>query len=136
RGLLDRGRAGVTAAVDGIDGRSIIDPSRETIRDYEARRDATPRERRGLALLRKLPATPRDGVQITLEGNLELPIELQQALANGAMGLGLVRSEFLYMNRDDLPGEEEQYAVFSALVRGMDGKPVTVRTFDLGGENT
>ena len=50
------------------------------------------------------------------------------------MGLGLVRSEFLYMNRDDLPGEEEQYAVFSALVRGMDGKPVTVRTFDLGGE--
>jgi phosphotransferase system enzyme I (PtsI) len=63
-----------------------------------------------------------------------LPIELQQALANGAMGLGLVRSEFLYMNRDDLPGEEEQYAVFSALVRGMDGKPVTVRTFDLGGE--
>ena len=63
-----------------------------------------------------------------------MPIELEQALANGAMGLGLVRSEFLYMNRDDLPGEEEQYAVFSALVRGMDGKPVTVRTFDLGGE--
>ena len=50
------------------------------------------------------------------------------------MGLGLVRSEFLYMNRDDLPDEDEQYAVFSALVRGMEGKPVTVRTFDLGGE--
>jgi len=76
----------------------------------------------------------RDEVEITLEANLELPIELQQALANGAMGLGLVRSEFLYMSRDDLPDEEEQYAIFSALVRGMDGKPVTVRTFDLGGE--
>ena len=76
----------------------------------------------------------RDGVEITLEANLELPVELPQALANGAMGLGLVRSEFLYMNRDDLPGEDEQYAVFSALVRGMEGKPVTVRTFDLGGE--
>src|SRR5436190_6003910 len=133
-GLLDRAQAGVTAVIDGIDGCVIIDPSAETIRDYEARRDAVARERRGLARLRKLPAITRDGVEITLEGNLELPIELQQALANGAMGLGLVRSEFLYMNRDDLPGEEEQYAVFSALVRGMDGKPVTVRTFDLGSE--
>src|SRR5689334_628113 len=133
-GLLDRGRAGVTAVIDGIDGCVIIDPSAETIREYEARRDAVARERRGLARLRRLPAITRDGVEITLEGNLELPIELQQALANGAMGLGLVRSEFLYMNRDDLPGEEEQYAVFSALVRGMDGKPVTVRTFDLGSE--
>jgi phosphoenolpyruvate-protein phosphotransferase (PTS system enzyme I) len=133
-GLLDRAQAGVTVVIDGIDGCVIIEPSDETIRDYEARRDAVARERRGLARLRKLPAITRDGVEITLEGNLELPIELQQALANGAMGLGLVRSEFLYMNRDDLPGEEEQYAVFSALVRGMDGKPVTVRTFDLGGD--
>jgi phosphotransferase system enzyme I (PtsI) len=132
--LLHRTRAGVTAVIDGIDGCVIIDPSVETIRDYEARRDAVARERRGLARLRRLPAVTRDGVEITLEGNLELPIELQQARANGAMGLGLVRSEFLYMNRDDLPGEDEQYAVFSALVRGMDGKPVTVRTFDLGGD--
>ncbi len=133
-GLLERARAGVTAVIDGIDGCVIIDPSDETIREYEARRDAVARERRSLARLRRLPAITRDGVEITLEGNLELPIELAQALSNGAMGLGLVRSEFLYMNRDDLPGEEEQYAVFSALVRGMDGKPVTVRTFDLGGE--
>ncbi|TMJ62447.1 MAG: phosphoenolpyruvate--protein phosphotransferase, partial [Alphaproteobacteria bacterium] len=133
-GLLDRARAGVTAVIDGIEGCVIIDPSAETIREYEARRVAVARERRGLARLRRLPAVTRDGVEITLEGNLELPIELQQAVANGAMGLGLVRSEFLYMNRDDLPGEDEQYAVFSALVRGMDGKPVTVRTFDLGGD--
>ena len=120
--------------IDGIDGYVIIDPSAETIREYEARRVAVARERRGLARLRRLPAVTRDGVEITLEGNLELPIELQQAVANGAMGLGLVRSEFLYMNRDDLPGEDEQYAVFSALVRGMDGKPVTVRTFDVDEE--
>ena len=133
-GLLDRARAGVTTVIDGVDGCVIIDPCAETIREYEARGDALARERRGLARLRRLPAVTRDGVEITLEANLELPIELQQALTNGAMGLGLVRSEFLYMNRDDLPGEEEQYAVFSALVRGMDGKPVTVRTFDLGGD--
>src|SRR5207244_3520527 len=92
------------------------------------------REWRDLAGLRQLPAVTRDGVEITLEANLELPVELPQALANGAMGLGLVRSEFLYMNRDDLPSEDEQYAIFSALVRGMEGRPVTVRTFDLGRE--
>jgi phosphotransferase system enzyme I (PtsI) len=133
-GLLARARDCGIVVIDGTDGCVIVDPSAETIQEYEARRDAFARERRHLSRLRNLPAVTRDGVEITLEANLELPIELQQALANGARGLGLVRSEFLYMNRDDLPGEEEQYAIFSALVRGMDGRPVTVRTFDLGGE--
>jgi phosphotransferase system enzyme I (PtsI) len=132
--LLEHVQAGDTVVIDGTDGCVIIDPSAETVREYEGRRDVLARERRGLGRLRRLPAVTRDGVEITLDANLELPIELEQALGNGAMGLGLVRSEFLYMNRDDLPGEEEQYAVFSALVRGMNGKPVTVRTFDLGGE--
>jgi phosphotransferase system enzyme I (PtsI) len=133
-GLLDHAQPGDSVVIDGTEGSVIIGPSPETVREYEARRDAQARERRGFARLRKLPALTRDGIDITLEANLELPIELELALANGAMGLGLVRSEFLYMNRDDLPGEEEQYAVYSALVRGMEGKPVTVRTFDLGGE--
>src|SRR5215472_14998050 len=133
-GLIKQARADDTVVVDGTEGTVIIDPCAETIAEYEARRDAFERERRYLARLRKLPAVTRDGVEITLEANLELPVELPHALANGAMGLGLVRSEFLYMNRDDLPGEDEQYAVFSALVRGMEGRPVTVRTLDLGGE--
>src|SRR5271167_2404385 len=133
-GLLDHARADDTVVIDGGEGIVIIDPCPETIAEYEARRDAFERERRHLARLRKLPAVTRDGVEIILEANLELPVELPHALANGAMGLGLVRSEFLYMNRDDLPDEDEQYAVFSALVRGMEGRPVTVRTFDLGGE--
>ena len=117
-GLLEQAHSGDTVVIDGTDGCVIIAPSPDTIRDYEGRRDALARELRGFARLRKLPAVTRDEIEITLEANLELPIELEQALANGAMGLGLVRSEFLYMNRDDLPGEEEQYAVFSALVRG------------------
>ena len=123
-----------TVVIDGAEGTVIIDPTPETvaaIRGPARRADA----RAALSgRLRRLPAVTRDGVEITLEANLELPVELEQAVANGAMGLGLVRSEFLYMNRDDLPDEDEQYAVFSALVRGMEGKPVTVRTFDLGGE--
>ena len=64
----------------------------------------------------------RDGVEIVLEANLELPRELEQALAAGAQGLGLVRTEFLYMNRDDLPDEDEQYKAYAGLVRGMDGQ--------------
>jgi phosphoenolpyruvate-protein phosphotransferase (PTS system enzyme I) len=132
--LTKYARPDVMVVIDGSEGTVIIDPSAETIRNYEARRDALVAERRHLARLRRLPAVTRDGVEISLEANIELPVELDQASVNGAMGLGLVRSEFLYMNRDDLPGEEEQYAVFSALVRGMDGKPVTVRTFDLGGD--
>ncbi|HEX6441516.1 MAG TPA: putative PEP-binding protein, partial [Stellaceae bacterium] len=71
---------------------------------------------------------------IRLEANLELPVELEQAHANGAMGLGLVRTEFLYMNREDLPDEEEQYEFFVTLVRGMEGRPVTLRTLDVGGD--
>src|SRR5215472_12234493 len=132
--LLDDARADARVVIDGAEGIVIIDPSAETVARYEARREVMERERRHLARLRRLPAVTRDGVEITLEANLELPVELPQALANGATGLGLVRSEFLYMNRDDLPDEDEQYAVFSALVRGMEGKPVTIRTFDLGGE--
>jgi phosphotransferase system enzyme I (PtsI) len=133
-GLIKHARADNTVVVDGTEGTVIVDPCAATIAEYQARRDAFERERRYLARLRRLPAVTRDGVEITLEANLELPVELPHALANGAMGLGLVRSEFLYMNRDDLPDEDEQYAVFSALVRGMEGRPVTVRTFDLGGE--
>ncbi len=76
----------------------------------------------------------RDGVEIALEANLELPRELDQAIAAGAAGLGLVRTEFLYMNRDDLPGEDEQFEAFRDLVEGMDGRPVTMRTLDIGGD--
>jgi phosphotransferase system enzyme I (PtsI) len=133
-GLLEQAKSGQTVVIDGSAGAVVIAPSPRTIRDYEARRDALLREQRNLSRLKKLPAVTRDGIEIALEGNLELPIELDQARAVGAVGLGLVRSEFLYMNRDDLPGEDEQYAVFSALARGMEGKPVTIRTLDIGGD--
>lgn len=133
-GLLLRARSDATVIIDGGEGTVVLDPAPETLAHYEARRAALSREHRTLGRLRKLPAVTRDGVEIRLEANIDLPVELDQAIANGAMGLGLVRSEFLYMNRDDLPGEDEQHAVFAALVRGMGGLPVTIRTLDLGGE--
>ena len=87
-----------------------------------------------LARLRNVPAVTRDGTRIDLQANLELPRELAQALAAGAEGIGLLRTEFLFMNRDDLPDEEEQCAALCEIVTGMAGRPVTVRTLDIGGE--
>jgi len=81
-----------------------------------------------------VPGVTRDGVEIRLEANVELAAEIEPALANGAVGLGLVRTEFLFLNRDDLPGEEEQYEFYAALVRGMGGRMVTLRTLDVGGD--
>src|SRR5215213_9807776 len=99
--LLDWARAGAPVLIDGTEGVVILDPSPETVEEYRARREELTRERRVLARLRRMPAVTRDGVEIVLEANLELPVELEHALANGAMGLGLVRSEFLYMNREE-----------------------------------
>jgi len=132
--LLDRALAETPVIVDGTEGIVILDPACETLRAYKLRQQEAARERRHLNRLRRLPATTRDGVEIRLEANVELPVEVEQALANGAVGLGLVRTEFLYMNREDLPGEDEQYSFFAALVSGMGGRPVTLRTLDIGGD--
>ncbi len=133
-GLLAGVRNGVTVIVDGVQGRVIIDPSPEVLEEYRGRRAAREREREQLKSLRKLPAVTRDGTAATLLANLELPRDLDHALENGAQGVGLLRTEFLFMNREDLPDEEEQYTVLRAIVEGMGGRPVTARTMDLGGE--
>src|SRR5437763_2970231 len=133
-GLLDHARAEAPVIVDGTEGAIILDPAPETVRSYKARQQEVARERRLLNRLRRLPAVTRDGVDIELHANVELPVEVEQALANGAVGLGLVRTEFLYMNREDLPGEDEQYSFFAALVSGMEGRPVTLRTLAIGGD--
>ncbi len=133
-GLLPRARADTRVVIDGSAGTVILDPSPETVEDYQERHEEYIRERRQFGRMRRVPAITRDSVEIRLEANLELPVELEQALANGAMGLGLVRTEFLYMNREDLPSEDEQYAFFRELVVGMAGRPVTLRTLDVGGD--
>jgi phosphotransferase system enzyme I (PtsI) len=132
--LLRRVEAGDTLIVDGGMGRVVVNPAAATRAGYERQREELEQERRRLGRFRRLPAVTRDGVEITLEANVELPRERELAVAAGAQGLGLVRTEFLYMNREDLPDEDDQYAAYAALVRGMDGKPVTLRTLDIGGD--
>jgi phosphoenolpyruvate-protein phosphotransferase (PTS system enzyme I) len=132
--LIEHAHPGATVIVDGGAGSVIIDPAPETLDHYRQRQEELLRERRLLGRLRRLAAVTRDGVEIRLDANLELPVELNQALANGAMGLGLVRTEFLFLNRDDLPDEDEQYEFYRGLVRGMGGRTVTLRTLDVGGD--
>ena len=133
-GLVARAQPDATVIIDGSEGAVILDPTPSTLENYRRRLEEFHRERRHLTRLRRLAAVTRDGVEIRLEANLELPMELDQALANGAMGLGLVRTEFLFLNRDDLPDEDEQYEFYAGLVRGMGGRPVTLRTLDAGGD--
>jgi len=133
-GLLGGVKTGETVIVDGSTGRVVVAPARDTLREYEARRQALERERRQLARLISLPPETADGTRIGLQANLELPREVDSALAMGAEGIGLLRTEFMFMNRDKPPDEDEQYESLAALVAALGGRPITVRTLDVGGE--
>ncbi|HEX9646289.1 MAG TPA: phosphoenolpyruvate--protein phosphotransferase [Alphaproteobacteria bacterium] len=130
--LMHRVKAGETVVIDGTRGQVIVDPDAATVAAVRRRRSARKRDQRVLAKLRDLPAETRDGQVISLQANLELPAELAQATAAGAEGIGLLRTEFLYMNRDTVPDADEQYAALSRIVTAMGGRPVTVRTLDIG----
>jgi phosphotransferase system enzyme I (PtsI) len=133
-GPLEDVRPGAPAIIDGGEGVVIVDPGPRTLARYRKKRADLLRTRRTLARLAQVPAVTKDGVAISLQANLELPGEIDGVLAAGAIGVGLLRSEFLYMNRPDLPGEEEQYAVLRALVERLDGRTLTVRTLDIGAD--
>ena len=83
-----------------------------------------------------MPSVTLDGIDVVLHANIELPEEAALALASGAHGIGLFRSEFLFMGRADLPGEEEQYEAYASVVKVMAGRPVTIRTLDIGADKT
>jgi phosphotransferase system enzyme I (PtsI) len=126
--------AGRVVIVDGSGGKVIINPSDDTLADYRKKRADFLRQRRRLHHLRKIPAITTDGVEITLEANLELPSEVGGISNYGAAGIGLLRTEFIFMNRANLPSEEEQTAILTELVTRLDGRPLTVRTLDAGAD--
>ncbi len=127
-------RNGDTVIVDGSAGRVVLRPKPATLAEYERRRQEFARAARQLAGLRRLPAVTLDGTAVALLANVELPRETEAAAAGGAAGVGLLRTEFLFMNRPDLPDEEEQHQALRAILKAMDGRPVTVRTLDVGGD--
>lgn len=126
--------AGTVAIVDGDTGRVWLDPSeadlasaRDWIAAIAARRAAEEAER-------SRPAVTRDGHGIAIAANVNRPDQVAEALAQGGEGVGLMRTEFLFLERGDSPGEDEQYAVYRAMIDALDGRPLIVRTLDIGGD--
>ena len=133
-GLTAETKTGDTIIVDGNAGRVIVNPTARTISAYERRRTEHRKQTRRLDRLRNLAAVTRDAVAITLEANVELPIEMDMVTQAGAEGVGLLRTEFMFMNRDDIPSEGEQVAQLKSVIDVMGKRPVTVRTLDVGAE--
>ncbi|WP_305804353.1 phosphoenolpyruvate--protein phosphotransferase [Stenotrophomonas sp. YIM B06876] len=120
--------------VDGGSGIVIVDPAPADLRNYRARLRELAREQRELGRLRSKPTRTLDGVDITLLANAESQEDVAQAHAMGAHGLGLYRTEFLFLQRNELPDEEEQFRIYRDTALGMSGRPVTIRTLDLGAD--
>jgi len=121
--------------IDGDDGVVIVDPSPIILAEYGFKQRQAELERGRLARLRHTPSITMDGQKVELLANIELPEDAAAALEAGAVGVGLFRSEFLFMNRKGrLPGEEEQYGAYKRAVEGMQGLPVTIRTIDVGAD--
>ena len=121
--------------IDGDAGVVIVDPSPIVLADYGFKQRQGDLERERLARLRHTPAITLDGQKIELLANIEMPEDTQAAITAGAIGVGLFRSEFLFMGRQgNLPGEDEQYEAYRRAVDGMNGLPVTVRTVDVGAD--
>ncbi len=120
--------------VDGTQGVVIVDPDKQVLAEYQLRQHQFDLERQKLKRLKDRRAVTVDGVAVELQANIELPADVAEARDNGATGIGLFRSEFLFLNRDDLPDEDEQFEAYRKVSVEMDGLPVTIRTYDMGAD--
>ena len=120
--------------LDGTRGVLIVDPDPGVLREYRLRRTELELDRSKLKRLIGSRSRTLDGEDVELHANIELPQDTERAREVGADGVGLFRTEFLFMNRDELPGEEEQFEAYRAVVKAMNGKPVTIRTLDIGAD--
>ncbi|MDO8705002.1 MAG: phosphoenolpyruvate--protein phosphotransferase [Sulfuricaulis sp.] len=127
-------RSGEELIVDGKRGMLIIAPDRNIVAEYRRRKNELARERRELNRLKTSRAITRDRRHITLLANIELPADVRAAAQAGADGIGLYRTEFLFMNRPTPPNEEEQHRAYLKVIKSLPGKPITIRTLDLGAD--
>lgn len=120
--------------VDGLTGKVIQNPSDDSISEYKNKQKQYEQQKAELAKLVNEKSVTADGQQVELAANIGTPDDLEGVVKNGGEGIGLYRTEFLYMGRDQLPTEDEQFEAYKAVLEGMDGKPVVVRTLDIGGD--
>lgn len=120
--------------VDGLDGDVIIHPDEDTLAQYRSKAAAFQEQKAEWQKLKNAESRTRDGKHLEIAANIGTPKDLVGALDNGAEGVGLYRTEFLYMDSADFPTEEEQFEAYKEVLEGMNGKPVVVRTMDIGGD--
>jgi phosphotransferase system enzyme I (PtsI) len=125
---------GETVIVDGTQGLLIVNPDPLVLAEYRARQTELKAARKRLQRLKSTPATTVDGTPIELFANIELPQDMPEVLEAGAEGVGLFRTEFMFLNRRDLPGEDEQFEAYREVAKAMNGRPVVLRTLDLGAD--
>ncbi|WP_039067576.1 phosphoenolpyruvate--protein phosphotransferase [Staphylococcus shinii] len=120
--------------VDGLTGDVIIDPTEDEVIAYQNKRERFFEDKQALQQLRDEPSTTADGTHVELAANIGTPDDLKGVIENGAEGIGLYRTEFLYMGRDEMPTEDEQFEAYKKVLETMEGKRVVVRTLDIGGD--
>jgi len=125
---------GELIVVDGDLGVVIVNPSKEILAEYKLRQEQWELEQQKLQRIKTTKAVTIDGTAIELQANIEVPEDVAAVKASGASGIGLYRTEFLFMNRRDMPDEEEQFIAYKAVAKAMKGAPVTIRTLDLGAD--
>jgi phosphotransferase system enzyme I (PtsI) len=120
--------------IDGTQGVVIVNPDKHVLAEYRLKQNEARLEREKLKRLKSAPTATLDGTMVQLFANIELPSDVEAVRASGATGIGLFRSEFLFMNRRDMPDEDEQFEAYKDVVEGMKGMPVTIRTLDIGAD--
>lgn len=132
--ITDVVKNGDILIVDGIEGRVYIDPDHDTVTKFIALQEAHNKEKEELKKLIEVEAVTKSGKRIEVAGNIGKPEDVHKVLENGADGIGLFRTEFLYMDREEMPTEEEQFESYKYVLEKMENKPVVIRTLDIGGD--
>lgn len=133
-GIVDMVSDGMTAVVDGCDGICILDPSQEEVDEYQAKREKYLSDKALLEVYRGKDTVTADGAKVHLYGNIGNPEDAKQVAACDGEGVGLFRTEFLFMGASELPSEEEQFQAYKAAAETMEGREVIIRTLDVGGD--
>lgn len=133
-GVLEAAHHGDLVVLDAVDGEVILNPDEETVKKYEAKRQAFLDEKEALKVLKTAKSITTDGHQVELAGNIGTPKDVDGVVNNGGEGVGLYRTEFLYMDSQEFPSEDAQFEAYKAVLEGMNGKKVVVRTLDIGGD--
>ncbi|MEG2506307.1 MAG: phosphoenolpyruvate--protein phosphotransferase [Longicatena sp.] len=134
QGVLDAVKNGDMLVLDAIEGEVFVNPDAQTIKRYEAKALAFAQEKEALQVLKSAKSITTDGHQVELAGNIGGVKDVAGVLNNGGEGIGLFRTEFLYMNADHFPTEDEQFTAYKEVLEGMEGRKVVVRTLDIGGD--